>query len=102
MDRCRGVLLVYAAVALQMCGILISGLDLLSTIPLVIAADGLPSVAGIGTRETALLLLLDTDRPEVLLAMSLVWSTGMIIGRLTIGLTHLWWPRVVHLAYGTR
>ena len=98
-----GILLAYATVALWICGILISGFDLLSTIPLVIAADGLPSVAGIGTREAALVNLLDTERPdEILLAMSLVWSTGMIIGRLTIGLTHLWWPKVAHLAYGNR
>jgi hypothetical protein len=62
----------------------------LSTIPLVLLADGLPNFAGLGTRETSLLLLLAPREPPVLLAMSLIWSTGMILVRFVIGLAHLW------------
>ena len=61
-----------------------------STIPLVLLADGLPSVAGLGTRDTALQLLLSPDNPEALLAMSLIWSTGLVVVRSIIGLAHLW------------
>jgi hypothetical protein len=50
----------------------------------------LPNFAGLGTRETSLLLLLAPPEPAVLLAMSLIWSTGMILFRFVIGLAHLW------------
>ncbi len=84
------ILVVYAAVALEICGIALDFRVVLSTIPLVMLADGLPSVSGLGTRETALQLLLPTEEPAVLAALSLVWTTVLVLGRATIGLAHLW------------
>ncbi len=84
------ILVVYAAIALAICRISVDHEVVLSTIPLVLLADGLPNFAGLGTRETSLLLLLAPPEPAVLLAMSLIWSTGMIIVRFIIGLAHLW------------
>jgi hypothetical protein len=84
------ILVVYAAIALAICRISVDHEVVLSTIPLVLLADGLPNFAGLGTRETSLLLLLAPKDPAVLLAMSLIWSTGMILIRFIIGLTHLW------------
>lgn len=89
------ILLVYAAVALAICQIPVRPLVVASTIPLMLLADGLPSIAGLGTRETALLLLLRPRHPEMLLAMSLFWSIGLLIGRLLIGLAYLWGPRLL-------
>jgi hypothetical protein len=88
-----GILIVYGMIALQVCGIQVPVLLALGALPLVLVADGLPSLAGLGTRETALLLLLPDAQPETLLAMSLFWSSGMIVGRLSIGLFHLWTMR---------
>lgn len=88
-----GILVLYAAVALTICDIYPSHTKVLSTVPLVLVADGFPSVAGLGTRETALLLLMGSeDNKSTLLAMSLIWSVGMIVVRVVIGLTHLWVP----------
>jgi hypothetical protein len=87
-----GILLGYAATALAIEGFRIDRAVVLSTVPLVIIADGLPSVSGLGTRETALVLLLKPPEPEVLVAVSLVWSSGMLVGRLLIGIFHLWRP----------
>jgi hypothetical protein len=84
------IFIVYAGVALETCRISVDGHVVVSTIPLTLLADGLPSVSGLGTRETTLQLLLHPERPEVLLAMSLIWTTGLIGGRLVIGLAHLW------------
>jgi hypothetical protein len=85
-----GILLVYATVALEICQVSVDGHVVLSTVPLVMLADGLPSVSGLGTRDATMQLLLKPPRPEMLLAMSLFWSTGMVVGRLVIGLAHLW------------
>jgi hypothetical protein len=87
------ILILYGALALSICNIHASPTLVLSTLPLMLVADSLPSVAGLGTRETALLLLLKPQEPEQLMAMSLFWSTGMIVGRLIIGLIVLWSPR---------
>jgi hypothetical protein len=86
-----GILVVYAAAALAICHVPADRHVVLSTVPLVMLADGLPSVSGLGTRETALQLLLQPDRAEMLLALSLVWSAGLILGRAGIGLALLWW-----------
>jgi hypothetical protein len=86
-----GILVIYAAIALRICEIPIDGEVVLSTIPLVLLAEGLPNFSGLGTRETALLLLLDPPQKGVLLAMSLVWSSGMLLFRLVIGLGTLWY-----------
>jgi Lysylphosphatidylglycerol synthase TM region len=87
---------VYAAVALAICRIPVDHKVVASTIPLVLLADGLPSIAGLGTRDTALQLLLTPDKPEALLAMSLMWSTGLIVVRSIIGLTHLWGHQLLY------
>jgi Lysylphosphatidylglycerol synthase TM region len=87
------IILSYAATGLAICCIPASLVVVCSVIPLVLLADGLPiSVSGLGTRETALLYLLDPDQPEKLLAYSLVWSAGLVVGRLGIGLAHWWIP----------
>lgn len=85
-----GTLVFYASLALRICRIAVDWKVAVSAIPVVLLADGLPSVTGLGTREAALLLLLDPPQPERLLAMSLVWSSGMIFGRFAIGLLALW------------
>ena len=53
----------------------------------------LPSASGLGTRETALYLLLPSQRPDVLVAMGLIWSSGVVVVRLGIGLAWLWLGR---------
>jgi hypothetical protein len=88
-----GILIVYGGLALAICHIEIGPMVVLSTIPLVLVADALPSMAGLGTRETALRLLLNPESPEELMAMSLFWTIGMIVCRLLIGLIHLWAPQ---------
>ncbi len=84
------ILVIYATVALAICQMPVDGQVVLSTIPLVLLADGLPSISGLGTRETTLTLLLDPKNPAALVALSLIWSSGLILGRLSIGLAHYW------------
>jgi hypothetical protein len=81
---------VYATLALRICQVHENFAAVLSAIPLVLVADSLPSISGLGTRETALYLLLGSEHREVLVAMGLFWSFGLILGRLAIGLAHLW------------
>jgi hypothetical protein len=89
-----GILVVYAAIALAICRISVDHEVVLSTIPLVLLAEGLPNFAGLGTRETSLQLLLTPPDRGVLLAMSLIWSTGMLLIRFLIGLAHLWYHQL--------
>jgi hypothetical protein len=87
------LILVYAAVGLRLSGIDLSLQGLCSVVPLALLADGLPiSVSGLGTRETTLLYLINPDESErpVLLAFSLLWSVGLVLGRAAIGLA-FWW-----------
>ncbi len=93
-----GILVIYAAMALQICRLHVDHQVVLCAVPLVLLADGLPSFAGLGTRETALQLLLEPDNPAVLLAMSLFWSAGLIFGRLAIALAHLWGQQLFNQA----
>jgi hypothetical protein len=87
--------LLYAAVGLAFCLIPISLKTVCSVVPLVLLVDGLPiSISGLGTRETTLLYLLDPDQPATLLAFSLIWSSGLMLGRLAIGLA-CWWITTV-------
>jgi hypothetical protein len=91
-----GILLSYAVLALPLCGVYLDFAVVCSVLPLVLLADGLPiSVSGLGTRETALLFLLNPAPPlqAAVLAFSLVWSTGLLTGRAVLGLGHLWLPR---------
>ena len=85
-----GILIAYAAGGLWICRLDIDRSVVFSGIPLVVLADGLPSVTGLGVRENALRLLLNPPNPAVLLAFSLLWSSGMILGRVIIALVHLW------------
>jgi hypothetical protein len=87
-----GILLIYAVTALHICDVPVDRRVTASTMPLVLLADGLPSFAGLGTRETSMQLLLDPgrERAPMLLAMSLFWSTGLLTGRLAIALAILW------------
>lgn len=84
------ILVLYLAGALQICRVYETSSTVLSTAPLVLAADSLPSISGLGTRETALYLLLGPENRETLIAMGLFWSTGIIVTRLGIGVTNLW------------
>jgi hypothetical protein len=86
-----GIIVGYAAGGLSLCGVALSRGVVLGVIPLVLLADGLPvSVSGLGTRETALLYLLQPEHPEVILAWSLLWSAGLLAGRTGIGLGSVW------------
>jgi hypothetical protein len=88
------IFICYAAAAFRICH-LQAGHDLvLSAIPMVLLADALPSVSGLGTRDATLQLILTPPRPEVLAAMSLFWSTGLIVGRFAIGMLCTWCPRL--------
>lgn len=84
---------VYGAIALRLCEMPLELARVVGTIPLVLLADALPSASGLGTRDTALQLLLRPQRPDALLAMSLVWSSGLLMGRFCIGVVVLWWTR---------
>ena len=90
------ILLIYAGVAFGIAGLVVNQMTLLSTIPLVLLADALPSISGLGTRDAALQLLLPTSEKQTLLAISLVWSVGLILGRTCIGLFHLWRQTPTH------
>lgn len=88
------ILLAYAAAGLPLCGLAPDYRVVFSVVPLVLLADGLPiSVSGLGTRETTLQLLLNPGEHlrGALLAFSLFWSSGLILGRSLIGLVNLWW-----------
>jgi hypothetical protein len=88
-----GIILAYVVAALRVCGVALDERLTVSVVPLVLLADGLPiSISGLGTRETTLLYLLDPDDKAVVLAFSLMWSTGLVGGRLLIGLAHWWLP----------
>jgi len=88
-----GLILLYAAIGLRMCGVSLSVQVVCSVVPLVLLADGLPiSMSGLGTREAALLYLINPEEQEraTLVAFSLLWSLGLVLGRAAIGLG-FWW-----------
>jgi hypothetical protein len=88
------ILVVYATVALAICKIPVDWQVALSTVPLVLLADGLPSFASLGSRETVLhLVLAPGESNPTLVAMSLMWSIGMVVVRLLIATVHLWLHR---------
>jgi hypothetical protein len=89
-----GILLVYATVALAICRIHVDWQVVLSTVPLVLLADGVPTFAGLGSREAMLhFVLAPGESNPTLVAMSLLWTIGMIVGRLMIATVHLWLHR---------
>jgi hypothetical protein len=85
-----GIVGIYVPTALWLCGQGISAATALAVVPVVLMASILPSASGLGARETSLYLLIPSPRPDVLVAMGVVWSTGVIIVRLLIGLGWLW------------
>lgn len=84
------IILMYAALALRTVGINLEPGAICGVVPMVMLADSLPSVSGLGTREMTLLALLDLTISEqaVVSSMSLIWTTGLMLGRAGIGLTH--------------
>jgi hypothetical protein len=85
-----GFVAMYVTAALPVCGLGVPFAAALAAIPLVLVSTMLPSLSGLGPRETALILLLPSQHPDGLLAMGLIWSTGIIVVRLLIGLAWLW------------
>jgi hypothetical protein len=85
----------YAVTGLAICGVGVDHVLVLSVFPVATMADALPvSVSGLGTRETALLLLLRPEQPAILLAFCLVWSASVIVGRAMIGIGCFWLPQI--------
>jgi hypothetical protein len=84
---------IYVPAALWLCGQPIGVGTALAIVPLVLLATVLPSASGLGARETALYLLIPSSHPDVLVAMGVLWSTGIIIVRLVIGMGWLWFDR---------
>jgi hypothetical protein len=80
------VSIVYAAMAFHVAGVGLRTADVLGAIPLVLVAGSLPSVSDLGTREATLVLLLAPAPTERIVAVSLIWTSGMIAGRVVIGL----------------
>lgn len=84
----------YLWTALWIAGFAIGPLVAISVLPIIAMLEGVPlSIGGLGTRETALVLLLKPPQPELLVAFCLVWSGSFISGRMLIGLLSLWHPR---------
>jgi Lysylphosphatidylglycerol synthase TM region len=84
-----GLIMLYAIIGLRHCGLSVATTELCGAVPCALLADGLPiSVSGLGTREATLRYLLDPPDAALLVAFSLMWSTGLIFGRLSIGLVH--------------
>jgi hypothetical protein len=84
-----GLMVVYAIVGLRHCGLGIETSAICGAVPCALLADGLPvSVSGLGTRETTLRYLLNPPDPAMLVAFSLLWTAGLILGKASIGLVH--------------
>jgi len=91
------IVLVYVTIGLAICRLDVDTRIICSSVPLVVVVDGLPiSMSGLGVREAALKTLLDLPDETTVVAFSLVWSAGIIIGRSLLGLGHWWlhciWP----------
>lgn len=86
------IIVVYVTIGLALCEIVVDAQIIFSSVPIVVLVEGLPiSMSGLGTRETTLTYLLPGDDSTVV-AFSLIWSTGLIVGRLLLGLVHWWAP----------
>jgi hypothetical protein len=84
----------YVALALRVCGFPEDARLVGGVIPLALTAEALPSVSGLGTRDSVLKACLQPspEQEAVLLGFTLVWSTGLLILRLTVGLVSWWLP----------
>ena len=88
------IIAVYVTVGLRLAGFPLEPGAVYRVIPLVLLAEALPSISGLGTRDTALLGLLH-PAPELrglVLAFSLLWSSVLLIGRVAVGLAAWWLP----------
>jgi hypothetical protein len=88
------ILVTYVAIGLRLAGIPLEPAAICRVVPLVLLTEMLPSISGLGTRDTALLTLLHPS-PElrgVVLAFSLLWSTVLLLGRAAVGLAASWLP----------
>ena len=85
----------YAWWGLVICRIPVDARTVFGTIPFVILAEALPGTGGLGEREASLLYLLDPPEEQraVVLSFGLIWSTVIILGRITIGLVSALLPR---------
>lgn len=87
------LVLVYAAAGLVLCRVHVDMRVVFGVIPFVLMAESLPGTGGLGERETALVYLLGNgDKSAVLLSFGLIWSAGVLLGRVLIGLTSRWLP----------
>jgi Lysylphosphatidylglycerol synthase TM region len=87
-----GIQVIYAAVGLRVSGISRAFSMFCGVVPLVLLADAVPSVSGLGTRHAALDSLLELSPKEhsLVFHFSSLWSAGLILGRAGIGLA-CWW-----------
>lgn len=89
------LMFLYAGVGLAICRVPADVRTLFGTMPFVLLAEALPGTGGLGERETALVYLLGAtgEQRAELLGFGLIWSFGVILGRVAIGLASAWLPR---------
>jgi hypothetical protein len=88
------IIVLYVTVGLRVAGISAGPDVVYRVIPLVLLSEILPSMSGLGTRDTFLLGLLHPapGQRAVVLAFSLLWSSVLLIGRMAVGLVASWLP----------
>jgi hypothetical protein len=87
------IIVVYLAAALWVVGLPQDARGVCGTLPLVVVSmEVVPSVAGFGSRDVAMLRLLRPPREQeaVVLAFTLLWSSVLGAARLLLGLA-TWW-----------
>ncbi len=85
--------MIYLGACLRVCGIYLDYHVVISILAVIAMLDGLPiSIFSLGTRENALILLLNPEDPAVVVAFCLIWSLGVVSTRVLIGLLCFWHP----------
>ncbi len=89
------LMLLYVGIGLAICHMPSTPTTVIGVVPFVLLAESLPGTGGIGERETALVYLLGAtgEQRAELLSFGLIWSAGVIVGRVLIGLGSAWLPR---------
>ncbi|HJT77753.1 MAG TPA: lysylphosphatidylglycerol synthase transmembrane domain-containing protein [Gemmataceae bacterium] len=89
------LVLVYAGLGLAVCGVHVTARLVLGVIPFALVSEAIPSSGGLGTREAALLLLLNPTGGEraAVIGFSLIWTVVVMLGRIVIGLASHFLPR---------
>ncbi len=84
----------YVVVGLGLIGIGPSTHIATGVVPLSLVAEAMPSVSGLGSRDAALLAILHPGAEEQarVLGFTLIWSTGLMVCRLLIGVVACWFP----------